>query len=305
MSSTNTRRQIVTFDGGGIKGIITSVLLQRLVKTYPALLRKTTLMAGTSTGAIIAACISIGMKPNEIVELYRDNADDIFEKKFYRVGLFYRKYSHDFLKKLLKKIFGDTKLGDIDNKILIPVFDLDNHDVEPMRTWKPKFFNNYEGSGDCDMEFWKVLLYTTSAPVYFPTSDGYIDGGVIANNPSIAALSNVLKESGRLGALSKMKNFRLLSFGTGKTRQYISGDHTWGAGQWAMPLLSILFEGANDVADYQCRTLLGDRYYRVNPEIPKSDDFNMDSADKVEEMIDLANGVDLYEAEKWIEDFWL
>lgn len=40
---------------------------------------------------------------------------------------------------------------------------------------------------------WKVARYTTAAPTYFDELDNYVDGGILANNPSIRGLTEIQK----------------------------------------------------------------------------------------------------------------
>lgn len=73
------------------------------------------------------------------------------------------------------------------------------------RTWKPKIFHNFKGDdSDGDALIANVALYTSSAPTYLPSADGYIDGGVFANNPSVVALAQAIS-----GKINLMKWHRL------------------------------------------------------------------------------------------------
>src|SRR5689334_20922503 len=74
--------RIVSFDGGGVRGIYTAVLLQRLCEQVPDLTEKADLLAGTSTGGIIALGLAAGHPASELVALYRDNAAKIFDSSW-------------------------------------------------------------------------------------------------------------------------------------------------------------------------------------------------------------------------------
>ena len=76
--------------------------------------------------------------------------------------------------------------------VLIPSFQLDNQAPHAgQRQWKPKFFHNYPGPDSDGAELVvDVAMRTSAAPIYFPTYQSYIDGGVVANDPSMAALAH-------------------------------------------------------------------------------------------------------------------
>ncbi len=124
--------RIVALDGGGIRGVYTAVLLQRLSKEVPGFLDRADLLAGTSTGGILALALAKGMKPDELVALYQDNGGQIFSRSLLReIGdlgdLIGAKYNNANLEKLLRDKFGDMTLdGLLPRNVLIPSFDLDS-----------------------------------------------------------------------------------------------------------------------------------------------------------------------------------
>ncbi len=151
---------ILSLDGGGIRGVLTAVLLEKLETAVPGFLEKVDLFAGTSTGAILALGLAHGLSPTEARQLYEEKGDDIFANSYLDdlldVG-FARgaRYSNDNLKAELQSIFGDQTLGDLPKNVLISSFDLeynDPDDLEPKHPhmWKAKFFHNY-GSDERDM----------------------------------------------------------------------------------------------------------------------------------------------------------
>ncbi|MGD0074616.1 MAG: patatin-like phospholipase family protein [Candidatus Binataceae bacterium] len=74
--------RVVSFDGGGVRGVYSAVLLQRLSEQVPAIPSGADLLAGTSTGGIIALGLASGMAPSDLVALYRDNAAKIFDESW-------------------------------------------------------------------------------------------------------------------------------------------------------------------------------------------------------------------------------
>ncbi len=305
--------RILSFDGGGIRGVLTAVLLNRLSTAYPALLQDRpgtiTMYAGTSTGGILALGMAAGLTPTQIRDLYVTNGKLIFDSSWTRDvveigGLSGSKYDNVNLRQILLETFSALRLQDLKSRVLIASFSLDNQATDAtQRTWNPKFFHNFPGAdSDGESLVVDVALSTSAAPTYFPSYGVFIDGGVIANNPSMAAVAQALdvrnQPSERATTLNDIK---LLSLGTGASLQYIDGqDHDWGDAQWIKPILNVMMDGSVGVADFQCAQLLGNRYCRVEPIFPANKSFPMDDVSKVVDLMDLAQSFDLTSAVAWL-----
>jgi patatin-like phospholipase/acyl hydrolase len=305
--------RILSFDGGGIRGVLTSVLLNRLLTAYPALLQERpgtiTMYAGTSTGGILALGMAAGLTPTQIRDLYVTNGKLIFDSSWTRDvveigGLSGSKYDNVNLKQILLETFSALRLQDLKSRVLIASFTLDNQLIDAtQRTWNPKFFHNFPGSdSDGESLVVDVAMSTSGAPTYFPSYGVFIDGGVIANNPSMAAVAQALdgrnQPSERATTLNDIK---LLSLGTGASLQYVDGqDHDWGDAQWIKPILNVMMDGSVGVADFQCAQLLGNRYCRVAPIFPANKSFPMDDVSKIVDLMDLAQSFDLTSAVAWL-----
>lgn len=306
--------RILSLDGGGLRGFITARLLQRLNAEYSIRnwLDLTTLIVGTSTGGILGLGLSAGKTPQEIGQLYKNKGRLIFDDSIWDnirdIGkIVGADYSNKNLKFILKEIFGDMKLKDLKTKVAIPTFDLDNQAPSAERTWKPKIFHNYRGTdSDGMMLVSDVALYTSSAPTYFPSADGYIDGGVYANNPSIVALSQAVSSKNYPEERAQLDEIVMLSMGTGVSLKYIKGDTLdWGYTQWVRPLIQILMDGVAGVSDYQAKQLLGNRYCREQIYFGPEKTIEIDAVDKLEYMEQLANKHDLSKAMAWIATHWI
>src|SRR5438105_296676 len=107
--------RILAIDGGGVRGAFASKLIERLqVETH--FLDHTHLVAGTSTGGIIALALAAGRTPAEITRLYQQNARAIFSAPLWRqaqFGIVWSRYGNDGLKAALSPLLGDLKLGDL------------------------------------------------------------------------------------------------------------------------------------------------------------------------------------------------
>jgi patatin-like phospholipase/acyl hydrolase len=296
--------RILSIDGGGIRGELVCVLLERLEQAHPGFLSKIDLFAGTSTGGILSAALAAGYSPSVARQLYELKGKLVFADSLLddlrdlgnAVGA---QYSNGGLIDALVEQFGDMKLGDLPKKVLISAFDLDNDPSDPQqrRTWKPKFFHNYPGpDSDSDESVVDVVVRTAAAPTYFPIYQGYIDGGVAAGNPSMCALAQALDAD--TGG-KKLSEIALLSIGTGRFSHFLtsqSGD--WGWTQWALPIVDIMLEGSLDVAHYQCSRVLGRRYCRIDPDLPEKID--MDAVDKIPQLKAIGEQVDLSAAIQWL-----
>jgi uncharacterized protein len=297
--------QIVCFDGGGIRGVYTAVLLDRLVQSLPKLLNNVDLLAGTSTGGIIALGLASGMTTTQLIQLYQNKGAQIFNApllhKIRDLGeIVGAKYSNADLVQIISDQFGEKTLDQLlPQHVLIPSFDLDKPQGAP-RMWYPKFFHNFAGpDSDGAQKVADVALRTSAAPTYFPSYQGFVDGGVVANNPSMSALAQALDPRSNTGIA--LSDIRLFSLGTGVTPTFISGlDNNWGLAQWARVLADMMLEGMMGVADFECACLLGaNRYFRLAPVLPNP--IPLDAASQINNLIADAQNVDISAAVVWLK----
>lgn len=297
--------RILALDGGGIRGLYTAVLLNRLEAQVPGFTGRVDLLAGTSTGGILALGLAKGMSPQALSDLYQNGGNAIFSRTLWHeirdLGeLAGAKYDNKNLIRIIQSTFGNGTLNDLlPRHVLIPSFDLDNEAAPPTpRMWKPKFFHNFAGSdSDGVQKIADVALRTSAAPTYFPVHQGYVDGGVVANNPSMAALAQAI-DAGTGG--QQLGDLKLFSIGTGITPTFVSGDTLdWGLAQWAKVLADMMLEGVMGVADYECQRLLGtEGYFRLAPALPAP--IPLDCAEKIPNLIEDANQVDITAAVHWL-----
>ena len=299
---------ILSLDGGGVNGAVEAVLVDRITKEFPKFIQDLDLIVGVSTGVTQALALAADKRAPVVRELYEKSAKFIFADAFLDDFRDLWKsasanYSNKNLHKLLEFQFGDMKLRDLDKKVAIVTFDLDNamKDGLEIRNWKPKIFHNCPGTdSDGDALVVDVALRTCAAPTFFPTYQGYCDGGVIANNPCMVALALALdSRSGK----SKLENIKLLSLGAGKSGRYVKGNnHNWGAAQWAPKILYMMREGPIEMANFQAQMVLQDCFHRVDPVLRGP--ISLDSWKKIPELIDLAEEYNLEPTFEWIETNW-
>ena len=300
--------RILSIDGGGVRGLLVSVLLQQLDELVPGWRDKVDLIAGTSTGGIIALGLAKGLEPTELRNLYYDKSPDIFDSPWYELRegwpIIRAHYSSRRLDEALTSVLGDTRLQNLKKKVLIASFDLEDEDKGH---WKPKFFHNFSGNDtDGKMRAVDVALATSAAPTYFPSAGGFIDGGVVANNPSMAAIAQTQDARAKIDERPELGDIALLSIGTGFLPRSIGGmDNDWGYTQWARPLLRIMFDGLAGVPDYQCKQILGDRYHRLDHSFAR--DIELDDWTARDELVRIAEiemkGA-LDAAAEWLTNVW-
>jgi patatin-like phospholipase/acyl hydrolase len=301
--------RILSFDGGGVGGLYSSVLLARLADEVPTLVSGTDFLAGTSTGSIIALGLAKGLQPADLIAFYKDNIPSIFDDSLLRdirdLGdLIGAKYDNSNLKTSLTKLLGsEMTLEQLRKRVLIPAFQLDNGDgstpAGEVRRWKPKFFHNFPGPDSDGAELvLDVAMRSSAAPTFFPSYQGYIDGAVVANNPSMCALAQAIDPS---RGNQPLADIRILSLGTGTHPTFISGQSLdWGLAQWGKPLTVLMIDGGMGVVDYQCSQFLGPNFLRLDPLLPEV--IQLDDAGKVDDLIAFANAADLSETVVWLRN---
>lgn len=171
--------------------------------------------------------------------------------------------------------FGALHLRDLRRKVVIAAAGALN--------WGPRVFTNLE----CDSRFCPdtsfslvdVALATSALPMALPMvrvqGVRLIDGGWLANNPTLIAISAVCEASRARGG-DGLDGLRVLSLGATENAteyQQIVGPEDpredWGWIQWLVrrPLLLMeaTLQGGILLAHHHCTQLLGDRYRRIDP----------------------------------------
>jgi hypothetical protein len=193
--------KILSIDGGGIKGLYSSKILEHLEERYKCSISDHfDLICGTSTGGLIALALSLKIPAKEISEFYEKYGRVIFPYRtaigaLLRQTMWFGKYSDKPLKGALTKIFGDKKIGDVNNLLCIPTYSLTD-----ARPWVFKYDHSGNDLGrDNKALIVDVALATSAAPTYFPLCEipyyddkQFIDGGVWANNPTMTGVIEAL-----------------------------------------------------------------------------------------------------------------
>lgn len=297
VKGTGGMYKVLSIDGGGIRGIIPVRVMERLENHRPGVVQEFDLFAGTSTGAVLAGGFAFGLEARFMRQMYQGFGEEVFADSLwddvrdlkYVLGA---DYGIENLKSLLDRVIGETTLGQLSKKVLIAAFDLKDEKRNPPR-WRPKFFHNFpDSNGDSGEKLVDVVIRSAAAPVYFPIYQGYVDGGVAAINPSTCALAQAFHEG--------FLDVRLLSLGTGNNPRWLDvQDGNWGIAQWGLNLVNMVMDGGGEVADYQCRQILRDQYFRMQPQMPKP--VGLDDWRATEELIGIADAIDLEPLINWLD----
>jgi hypothetical protein len=252
--------RVLSFDGGGIRGLYHAKLLESLQASGLDLAQRADVVAGTSTGAIVAAALAIGKKPDVISKLYADVGQKVFPPRWWisRKTAWLRakpSYSSAVLREALEKQLGkDTELGGCTKpRLMIPAISLNQY--------KLKVFDS-KNESDKKRKLVDVVLASTAAPTYFlPAKVGetyYVDGGLCCNNPGFRAVAQLYDEGVELSRIY------LLSISTGAVPVTKAGDEFTNLRmfRWIRPIINLAMSGSSDLA-VQDGGLVG-YHYRID-----------------------------------------
>ena len=231
----DTTFKILSLDGGGIKGIFPAGVLAYLEENClggQPIGDYFDLIAGTSTGGIIALGLGAGLSARSLLDLYVNEGHRVFPPKQRLKGrrLFRRlsrnRYDRAALDELLWQTLGTRTLRESRYRLLIPATEAKHGDPA---VYKTPHHPGYFLDGDKSMA--EVAAATSAAPTYLKpvVQDGYIllDGGIWANNPTMMALVEALT-----CFTVQRENIVILSIGCGQDGFQINVKQTAGAGQY-------------------------------------------------------------------------
>jgi Patatin-like phospholipase len=254
--------RILSIDGGGIRGLIPARVLEEIERRCG---RPTgelfDLVAGTSTGAIIACALT---KPqpltaHQIARIYLDEGPEIFDRSLLKVissvgGLVDERYDSDGLLESLQRHLGDARLADATPAILLTAYDLVSRSALLLRN-------------DDDMSMVDAAHGSSAAPSYFePARVGsltLVDGGVFATNPAMCAYADAGTKVELLASLGCGEHTRVLPYEKVKD---------WGRIEWIRPALDVVFDGTADAVDVQLGALMGEDYMRFQTPLNHASD---------------------------------
>lgn len=298
---------ILAIDGGGSRGVISAVLLDALERETGGFIGKVDLFAGTSIGAANAAALACGHNTESMIRFYHEEGCNLFSRRYQPSGLlglitkafgnwpiigdwiytfdslFVPKWDNSGLDQALRRFFGETRtLESLDRKLMLTALQLDgrmpNVDSPVVR---PCSIGNYRGLEYADLPVFEAVFRSMSAPIYFESHNGFIDGGMYAVNPSIVAVAIAASESG--GAMP-IDRIRVLSVGCGASASAINHDGplAWGLLKWGPKAFDLSSIAVDEFDTLQTTGILGNRFFRLNIPLPRH--FALDDCKELPEL---------------------
>lgn len=227
--------KILSIDGGGIRGVYPAHILKCFEEKLGInLLESFNMIAGTSTGSIIAAGVACNIRAAEMVNMYKEHGADIFKKKKSRIPfkkqstatqlMLESVYESSSLSDVLNGVFNDITLGQVAKPLILPATDVGNGGVHVFKSaYDPTFIR------DRSVKVRDAVLASCSAPTFFDPHkvNEYLlsDGGLWANNPALVAAIDAQK---RLGI--NYDDIQVVSIGTGHSKVAYGLKHKGGWG---------------------------------------------------------------------------
>lgn len=284
--------RILSLDGGGIKGTFTAGVLAELeAKTGRRCVDHFDLIAGTSTGGILAIGLAMGCSAQELLDFYKNRGPEIFPSTGVKARFGWLrqmlgpKHSQQRLRQEISAVLGNRRLGEARARLVIPTYDAVRGRIFIMKTaHTPRFIN------EIGLPATEVALATSAAPTYFQAAqvDGgsYVDGGVWANCPAMVAVTEAISFlDARAGHID------ILSIGTTSTTFNIASKRNAGALKWNTGIIELMFEGQAEAARNQA-ALIGGKLHRIDCMVMR-DQMTMDNATRqtVEDLAKLGRDV--------------
>ena len=276
--------RVLTIDGGGVRGLYTATVLRNLARWFAK--RRGCgpldvgagfdLIAGTSTGGILACGLAAGVDVANIVDLYRVEGPKLFADPIpsgrFALGMWMARHLSTpaneaaVLRAALERIFGETTLATVWEArhvaLCIPTVNA--------RTHQPRVFKTPHDRSRQRDDDWRLVdtcLATSAAPIVLPLAvcadpedrsieHAFADGGLWANNPVLVGLVEALR------VVERGRPIRVLSVGTccppvGR----VVDRGRWGLAQWQVGITALEMSldaqsaGHNHMAQFIARCL--------------------------------------------------
>lgn len=295
------KRRVLCIDGGGVRGAFPAAFLAELERHCSRPISSYfDLIAGTSTGGIIAIALALGHSGAEISDFYQRRGPEVFGQQRSLVGdaafrvwrgvrwLYGAKHSSAALGAALRDLLGDARLGDAKTRLLIPAWNPEARSVYVYKT-----AHHERLTTDYKERAVDVALATGAAPSYFPqhvtpNGLGLLDGGVWANNPTAIGTVEAIGVLGWPG-----RTLHVLSLGCLEETYTI--PRTAGLGRFGRKGIKLFLDGQSHGAMGMAKLLTGhehsrDAIHRINLTAPLHR-YKMDDPRGIPELTGLGHSV--------------
>jgi patatin-like phospholipase/acyl hydrolase len=260
----------LSIDGGGVRGILPAALLERLEEDIGECASTFDVIAGTSTGGLLALALARSesqggrfWSARDLREIYERQIVEVFPEFRRRVSLAVGRAAEGAgLDRLLATILADHKLANARTEVCVPAYDIASR--------QPRLFTRFTAVRDGDPTMSDVARATSAAPFFFtPVQRAVfgdailVDGGVFANNPALITVAAIR-------AAHPRRRIRVLSLGTGTAAgPTVAGAARWRGAQWLLqgPGLDMFLTSNSVAADLALTSWLGSDYLRVQPDL--------------------------------------
>ncbi len=286
--------RILALDGGGLRGTFTAAVLTKwddMIKSGGgnSLIEHFDLVAGTSTGAILAIGLGLGFTPLEMLTFYREEGPKIFPKDRKLRHWLKSKHESTTLRNVLQKKFFDCKLScDSRCRLVIPTVRAVHGEAEAIVTAHTPDRTAFQ-----DITAVDAALASSAAPTYFDeavwngpvATETFLDGGIWANNPVLPALAEAVRY-----LKIPLDRIDVLSVGTIGNEADFAESLGKGKAGWAPTSADLFFAAQEHAALTMAESFLGPaRLLRVNQQTPSP--IKLDDHDAIEDMAERGNNV--------------
>jgi uncharacterized protein len=287
-------RRILCIDGGGIMGTLPASFLASLEEDLDRPIGEYfDLIAGTSTGGILAIGLALGIPARDLLDLYVRRGPHIFGQSGgalanlaggawrYVKHIFAPKHDADLLRTELVSVLSDKRIGEARTRLVIPAWDADHCGVYIFKTaHHPRLKSDYKRLAV------DAAMATAAAPSYYKRHRmaddvGLLDGGVWANNPIALAVVEAISLLGWPAS-----SLRVLSLGCVNEVYMIGEAPGWGG--LARDVTRLFMDGQSHGALGMAKLLTGhqnerEAIFRCCPDVPKNF-FKLDDARKITQL---------------------
>lgn len=324
---------ILSFVGGGIRGLMSATILQRLANVRGGVvISNTSLLAGCSTGSIITSELLAHKTPGDLIDLFKGG-----EISFYNnMNGDPRQPAYAIDKVLASQValHGDTTVANAGRNVLFVSFNVGGLETQGdgrvvPKPWDTLMFTNMlkterdkmDGlDGNSDTPIAVAASSSGAMPGQLGSLEGNVDGAFFNHDPTVAAIALAVRSGVAL------ENIVAITIGTGLMPDWIATDtHDWGAEQWMKgagnpfdntppflmnqsrpsPVLDMCLSGTSaETMPRLARMLLGDRYVNINPTLPCFIPENSTNAQAIDLLERHGKTVNIDEATALITKYW-